>query len=61
MEHSGWDWVHVARTEAWGYQLGARAQWVGASNDLIAFNARRCKANTSSDELCAQVYNITSG
>ena len=60
MEHSGWDWVPVTSTRAWGYQLGARAQWVGASNDLIVFNERSCAANVSSDELCAQLYNITS-
>ena len=60
MEHSGWDWIPLAITRAWNYQLGARAQWLGPSRDLIVFNDRFCAANTSSDDLCAQIYNISS-
>ena len=49
-----------ARSGAWSYQLGARARWLGASNELIVFDQRRCAASASDDDLCVQIFNVTS-
>lgn len=61
-EHSGWSWQHVASTSAWSYQLGARAQWVGRSAEMIVFNRRgggsggdSCGSQLSADEFCSVV------
>ena len=61
MEHTGWQWRPIAQTKAWNYQLGARAQWVGASRELIAFNDRGCAISPGPDGLCGVLYNVTAG
>ena len=59
MEHSGWQWRPIAETKAWNYQLGARAQWVGASRELIVFNDRGCTVHPGPDGLCGVLFNVT--
>ena len=61
MEHTGWQWRPIAQTKAWNYQLGARAQWVGSSHELIAFNDRGCAISPGPDGLCGVLYNVTAG
>ena len=59
MEHSGWQWRPLTETKAWNYRLGARAQWVGASRELIVFNDRACAVNPGPDGLCGVLFNVT--
>ncbi len=59
MEHTGWQWRPIAETKAWNYQLGARAQWVGVSRELIAFNDRACAVSPGPDGLCGVLFNVT--
>ncbi len=47
-------------TTAWSYRLGARAQWLGASRDLLVVNQRggpggRCSPDHSANDFCSVV------
>ena len=50
----------MTHTTAWSYRLGARAQWLGPSRDLLVVNQRggpggRCPPDYSADDFCSVV------